>query len=159
MWNLGSNNRGSALVTAMFFITGLTAIATIIVFVTGAERKVAHNEYTHMRAFNSSDAGTEEAINWLRFQAFPPDEDPNNQNKVLDQDNYSALTDPNASHQETNEYLYDITYSGQRWNPEYGTDWVDYNYTVDAQGASAQESSTNIEVQASRLFANTSGGY
>ncbi len=159
MTNLVRNDRGSALVTALFFITGLTAIATIIVFVTGAERKVAHNEYTHMRAFNSSDAGTEEAINWLRFQAFPPDEDPNNQNKVLDLDDFKALYAPNTSNQETNQYLYDITYSGMRWNPEYGTDWVDYNYTIDAQGASAQESSTNIQVQASRLFANTSGGY
>jgi hypothetical protein len=159
MWTFVRNDRGSALVTALFFITGLTAIATIIVFVTGAERKVAHNEYTHMRAFNSSDAGTEEAINWLRIQGFPPDEDPNNDNKVLDQTTHAPLYDPNASYQEDNRYLYDITYAGKSWNPAYGTEWVDYNYTIDAEGASAQESSTNIEVQAGRLFANTSGGY
>jgi len=159
MWTLVRNDRGSALVTALFFITGLTAIATIIVFVTGAERRVAHNEYTHMRAFNSSDAGTEEAINWLRLQIFPPDEDPGNQNKVLDQTAYADLIDPNASYQEDNRYLYDITYVGQGWNPAYGTEWVDYNYTILAEGASAKESSTNIEVQASRLFVNTSGGY
>ena len=159
MLKLIRNDRGSALVTAMFFIVGLTAIATIIVFVTGAERKVAHNEYTHMRAFNSSDAGTEQAINWLRFQAFPPDEDPGNANKVVDQGSYTTLTDPNASYQEDNRYQYDITFSGQRWNPEYGTDWVDYDYQIEAEGASSQQSQTNIEVQASRLFPNTSGGY
>src|SRR5262245_18079799 len=122
MRNLVRNDRGSALVTALFFITGLTAIATIIVFVTGAERKVAHNEYTHMRAFNSSDAGIERAINWLRFQVFPPVEDPGDQNKVMDQNAYTDLTDPNASHQEENKYQFDITFAGQRWNPEYGTD-------------------------------------
>lgn len=159
MWTFVRNDRGSALVTALFFITGLTAIATVIVFVTGAERKVAHNEYTHMRAFNSSDAGSEEAINWLRTQVFPPDEDPGNQNKVMDQTTYAALYDANATTQLDNRYLYDITFAGAQWNPAYGTDWVDYNYTIDAEGASAQESSTNIEVQASRLFANTSGGY
>ena len=153
------NDRGSALVTALFFITGLTAIATIIVFVTGAERKVAHNEYTHMRAFNSSDAGSEEAINWLRIQLFPPDEDPGNDNKVLDQGTYASLYDPNASTQLDNRYQYDITYAGKSWNPAYGTEWVDYNYTIESQGASAQESSTNIEVQASRLFVNPTGGY
>ncbi len=159
MWTLVRNDRGGALVTALFFITGLTAIASIIVFVTGAERKVAHNEYTHTRSFNASDAGSEEAINWLRTQVFPPDEDPGNDNKVMDQTIYADLTDPNATYQEENQYQYDITFDGLQWNPAYGTDWVDYNYTIDAEGASAQQSSTNIEVQASRLFPNTTGGY
>jgi len=159
MRSLVGSERGSALVTALFFITGLTAIATVIVFVTGAERKVAHNEYTHVRSLNSGDAGSELAINWLRRQAFPPDEDPNNANKVMDQTSYTALTDPNATYNEDNRYQIDITQDGFRWNPNFGNDYVDYNYTIESQGASAQESSTNIEVQASRLFVNPTGGY
>ena len=146
------SDRGSALVTAMFFITGLTAIATIIVFVTGSERRVAHNEYTHQRSFNASDAGSEEAINFIRMTV---DEAPlvNDNTKIVDQVAYTDLTDPNASHQEENKYQYDVQFdrlrNGAGW--EYGR-YVLGDFTVEAEGSSVKETSSVIEVQATRRF-------
>lgn len=152
MWTLLRNDRGSALVTALFFITGLTAIATIIVFVTGSERRVAHNEYTHQRAFNASDAGSEEAINLIRTMPDTPEVNPGS--KVVDQNSYSSLYDPNAANQEQNSYQYDVEFVDV--GPAAGWDinmFANFDFTIEAQGASsANESSSQLEVQATRLF-------
>jgi hypothetical protein len=151
MWTTVRNERGGALVTALFFITGLTAIAAIIVFITGSERQVAHNEYTHIRAFNSSDAGSEEGINFVRVLDEPP-LDPDG-TKILDQDTYTTLYDPNASTVEQNEYQYDITLDGMGFRPGWDQDrYIFGDFTVDAEGASAKASSSVIEVQATRRF-------
>jgi hypothetical protein len=151
MLTLVRNDRGGALVTALFFITGLTAIASIIVFITGSERKVAHNEYTHVRAFNSSDAGSEEGINFVRVLSEAPlDADGT---KIVDQDTYTVLYDPDAYTQEENKFQYDVTLDGMGikpgWDPER---YVFGDFTVDAEGASAKASSSVIEVQATRRF-------
>lgn len=152
MWTLIRNDRGSALVTALFFITGLTAIATIIVFVTGSERRVAHNEYTHQRAFNASDAGSEEAINLIRTMTETPEAMPGA--KVVDQDTYTSLYDPNAANQEQNSYQYDVEFDGQAPAPGWDSNmFSNYDFTIDAAGASStNESSSMLEVQATRLF-------
>ncbi len=151
MWTFVRNDRGGALVTALFFITGLTAIASIIVFITGSERKVAHNEYTHARAFNSSDAGSEDAINWVRFTLaeIPLVAD---DTKMVDQTAYTDLTDPNAYSQEENKFQYDVEFDefSFRFGDETRYVWCDF--TLESEGASAKESSSMIEVQASRRF-------
>ena len=146
------SDRGSALVTAMFFITGLTAIATIIVFVTGSERRVAHNEYTHQRSFNASDAGSEEAINFIRVTI---DEAPlvADNTKIVDQVAYTDLRDPNASYQEDNSYQYDVEFDRLWLMPGEQEGMFTFgDFTVEAEGASSQASSSMIEVQATRRF-------
>lgn len=151
MLTLVRNERGGALVTALFFITGLTAIAAIIVFITGSERKVAHNEYTHTRAFNSSDAGSEDGINVIRVLAEAP-LDPDG-TKIIDQDTYTVLYNANAYTQEENKYQYDVTLDGMGPRPGWDQDrYVFGDFTVDAEGASAKASSSVIEVQATRRF-------
>lgn len=152
MLKLVRNDRGGALVTALFFITGLTAIATIIVFVTGSERRVAHNEYTHARAFNSSDAGSEDGINWIRFAVDEAPLDPDG-TKILDQTAYTSLYDPNAYNQEENKYQYDVQFDRLKFLAgEQEGMFVFADFTVEAEGASAKESSSMIEVQATRRF-------
>jgi Tfp pilus assembly protein PilX len=151
MWNLVRNDRGGALVTALFFITGLTAIATIIVFVTGSERRVAHNEYTHTRAFNASDAGAEEAINFIRVMADAPMDNPGT--KILDQTGFTTLYDPSAYTTELNQYMYDVSFDAMTNAPGWNAnEFANFDFTIEAEGASAKESSSIIEVEASRLF-------
>lgn len=151
MWHVTRNDRGSALVTALFFILGLTVLAAIITSIAGSERRVAHNEYTHVRAFNSSDAGNENAINWIRNLAEAPDVAGLGV-KVIDQGTYTTLYDPNAAHAESNKYQYDIVFDGMRHRPGWSPEFVDFDYTIDSEGASSKESSANIEAEASRLF-------
>jgi len=142
------NESGSALVTALFFIIGLSVTAAIIVMVATSEKRVTHNEYTHVRSFYSSDAGGEEAINWIRTS------DPLNifgapQTQVHTVGAFKQLTASGTT--EKNEYKYDIVSDGRGPAPGWSQE---YNYllcTIDSEGRSAQRSDTQIEVQTSRL--------
>lgn len=149
------SDRGSALVTALFFITGLTVAAAVIAMVATSEKRIAHNEYTHTRSFNNSDAGTEEAINWLVLRNTPPvfvaaD------STVRDMGETNLYSSGNY---EENKYEYDVKFDNMHFRPGWPREYIDYDYTIDAEGASAKESSASLEVQASRLFRTANKGY
>ncbi len=145
------NERGSALVTAMFFIVGLTAIATVIVFVTGSERKTAHNEYTHQRSLNSSDAGSERGINWVMTEIPEPPLDADG-TMMLQQQEYTSLTDAQSEHQEDNKYQIDVEFTRMRHALGSQEDmFVFVDYTIDSEGG-AKDASSVIEVQATRWY-------
>jgi hypothetical protein len=144
------NDSGSALVTALFFITGLTVAAAIIAMLATSEKRIAQNEYTHVRSFNASDAGTEEAINWLRLRQSPPRVVDDQTNAVRELDDYSQLY--KSGNYEENKYKYDIEFDRVRFRPGWSREYLDFDYTIDSEGASSQESSAEVEVQASRLF-------
>jgi hypothetical protein len=139
------NNKGTAMVATLFFITALAITATVIVWVTGSERRVSHNEYTHSRAFYSSDAGSETAINWIRTRQFPPD--------IIDADNkyVENLTDYTDLYSD-HKYKYNVKFDRVRFRPGWSKEYLDFDYTIDSQGASVQGSTTRIEVRTSRLF-------
>jgi hypothetical protein len=139
------SNNGSALIATLFFITALAITATVIVWVTGSERRVSHNEYTHQRSFYASDAGGETAINWIRTQQMPP--------RIVNPDsNYvEELMDYIPIH-EDQSYLYTVRFDRVRFRPGWSREYLDFDYTVDSRGASVQESSARIEVRTSRLF-------
>jgi len=139
------NENGSALVTSLFFITALAFTATVIVWVTGAERRVSHNDYTHTRSFYASDAGSETAINWIRTRQIPP--------AIVDADKQfvANITDFVAL-QGDHLYKYDVRFNRVRFRPGWSREYLDFDYTIDSRGASVQESSARIEVRASRLF-------
>jgi Tfp pilus assembly protein PilX len=139
------NDRGTALVATLFFITALAVTATVIVWVTGSERRVSHNEYTHARAFYSSDAGSETAINWIRTRQIPPAIIDLQEKFVENQDEYTVL---HGDH----KYKFDVRFDRVRFRPGWSRDYLDFDYTIDSRGASVQESSTRIEVRTSRLF-------
>jgi len=149
MLNTLRNEQGTALVAALFFITALSVTATVIVWVTGSERRVSHNQYSHSRSFYSSDAGTETAINWIRTQQMPPapvEVVASGNPRVKIEDTYTYIT---GDH----KYKIDITHTGIRfrpgWDPKY---YVDFDYAIDSFGESSSQSETQIEVRVSRLF-------
>lgn len=139
------NDRGTALVATLFFITALAVTATVIVWVTGSERRVSHNEYTHTRAFYSSDAGSETAINWIRTRQIPPAIIDMQEKYVASQDDYTVLHNDH-------KYKFDVRFDRVRFRPGWSREYLDFDYTIDSRGASVQESSTRIEVRTSRLF-------
>ncbi|MGD8414166.1 MAG: pilus assembly PilX N-terminal domain-containing protein [Candidatus Latescibacterota bacterium] len=145
MLKIVRNEKGTALVATLFFITALAVTATIIVWVTGSERRVSHNEYTHTRSFYASDAGGETAINWIRVQQMPPPIIDSEHKFVASQDDYTYLT---SDH----KYQFDVRFDRVRFRPGWSREYLDFDYTIDSRGASVQESSTRIEVRTSRLF-------
>lgn len=139
------SDRGTALVATLFFITALAITATVIVWVTGSERRVSHNEYTHARSFYSSDAGAETAINWIRTQQVPPPIIEPQERLVANEDEY---TDIQADH----KYKYDVRFDRVRFRPGWSREYLDFDYTIDSNGASVNNAQSRIEVRTSRLF-------
>lgn len=156
MQSLICNEKGSALVTTLFFLLGLAVTGAIIAGIASSEKRVTHNEYTHMRAVHSSDAGSEEAINWVRNITstaglmVPPE------TSVNQLQSYTSLASQHVSGQD-NRYRYNVTFIGQRPRPGYqagtsGVSYKDFSFRIDAEGASSQESEAVLEVRADRLL-------
>jgi len=154
MRSLLRNEHGTALVATLFFITALSLTATVIVWVTGSERRVSHNEYSHVRSFYASDAGSEQAINWIRLQTVPPavvEVDGSDQFVKRESDYTYMYTD----HSYKVEVKHRLDAGGNvrlRPRPGWDNSWVDFEYVVDSFGASVTEANTRIEVQAARLY-------
>ena len=144
------NERGSAMVTTLFFLVGLAVAAAVIAMVATSHKRVAENDYTHSRSFYSADAGSESAINWLRVSDRPPTIVNAQTRKVRSMNDYTHLN-VDGNH-ENNMYKYDATYDRVRFRPGWSKDYRDFDYTVDADGSSSLQSSSQIEVQVSRLF-------
>ena len=148
-----TNERGTALVAALFFITALSLTATVIVWTTSSERRSSFNEFSHVRSFYSADAGTEQAINWLRLQPSPPA-------PVLDDgtDLYVKVDSSYTYIEQHHKFRVDVKHKlegGQvklRHRPGWDNSWMDFEYTVDSFGSGATQSDAQIEVQAARLF-------
>ena len=139
------NDKGTALVAALFFITALAVTATVIVWVTGSERRVSFNEYSHARSFYASDAGAETAINWVRTRPIPP--------MIVDaEENFVATLDDYIDVEDDHKYKYDVKFERVRFRPGWSREYLDFDYTIDSKGSSVQESNTRIEVRTSRLF-------
>lgn len=139
------NEKGTALVAALFFITALAVTATVIVWVTGSERRVSFNEYSHARSFYASDAGTERAINWIRLRPIPP--------AIIDaEENFVSSMDDFYDMEDDHKYKFDVRFDRVRFRPGWSREYLDFDYTVDSEGSSVQETSSRIEVRTSRLF-------
>jgi hypothetical protein len=152
MLNAIRNEKGTALVATLFFITALTVTATVIVWVTGSERRVSHNEYTYTRSFYASDAGAETAINWIRTREIPPSIVDIQERYVETQDDFTTLeADPDHPTND-HKYQYDVRFDRVRFRPGWSREYLDFDYTIDSRGASVNQSSTRIEVRTSRLF-------
>ncbi len=154
MKRLLTGNDGSALVTALFFITALSLTATVIVWVTSSERRVTQNEYSQTRSFYATDAGSEQAINWIRTRPFPPDMGPSN--VVVDQTAWTAMT---ADH----KFQFDITFAGKGIPIQEGGHMTQTGtgsgammenciYTIETEGVSSSDAQTAIEVSAAMMF-------
>jgi hypothetical protein len=146
------NEKGSALVTALFFITGLTVAAAIIAMVATSEKRTVQNEYTHSRSFYSSDAGTEAAINWIRER--PIDSAPfpagNLPGSVTQVNNYIDLHGgPNDL---SNKYKYGVDLNTLSPATGYDLSYRNFNFTIDADGAAAGGSNAAVQSQVTRLF-------
>jgi hypothetical protein len=141
---LPKNEDGYAMVMALSFVTALALLAAIIVGVATTEKQTTANETTHTRAFYSADAGGEAAINWLRFQNTPP--------AKLDNDGHVFVPTGYTPLSYKDDYRYDVQYQGKRWRPGWSHEYKDFQYEIESDGSSTQNSEASVEVQALRLY-------
>lgn len=160
MRTLLRDEKGTALVAALFFITALALTATVIVWVTGSERRVAQNEFSHVRSFYASDAGAEQSINFITMLDFAPIPWVDGGDYFIKDD--STETAMHADHKYQAEVKHKLDNNGNpiparpaRGRGYDASVWQEVEYVVDSFGMSASESETRIEVHTARLFRAT----
>ncbi len=138
------NERGSALVMALGALAVLAVIAIAVVAIVISEKRTGLSDYTGSRAFYSADAASEAGVNWLRHQYSPPAQ--------LDSVRHVRVDTTYTTMSHNNRYKYDVTYIRKRYRSGWSNEFKDYEYRVDASGASAQQSQSAIELNATRLY-------
>jgi hypothetical protein len=138
------DERGSALVLALVALGGLALLAIIVVSVATSGKWTEFREYTHTRAFYSADAGGEAALNWIRFQDTPP--------AILDGESNVFVAGSYTPLSGDHEYKYNVQFARKRFRPGWSVEYKDYEYLIKADGASAQQSESVIELRAMRLY-------
>lgn len=152
-WPLGSgaewtataaDRAGFAMATTLLIVLVLSVIAVGAAWLASSERKTSFAEGVHMEALFSADAGTEDAINFLRLSEEPPPIVDFVDNEVRDQGR-TAL-------QGTQAYDYRCRYLRKQPRPGWGIEYLDYDYSVMSSGAASREGRSDVQVVASRLF-------
>lgn len=138
------NERGSAMVMALGALTVLAVIAVVAIAVVITEKRTAQSDYTGARSFYSADAASEAGVHWLRHQYTPP--------AVIDTALHVRVTTTLTSNGPADGYRFDVEFVRKRYRAGWSVEYKDYEYHVDAIGASAQQSASNIEVRATRLY-------
>ena len=139
-----SDERGFAMVMALGTLMILAIIALAMVAIVVAEMRTGSSEYAGARSFYSADAATEAGVNWIRHQYAPP--------AVVDTSSNVRVADTYTTLANNNRYKFDVRYVRRRYRPGFSVEYKDYEYRVDAVGASAQQSLSNVELQATHLY-------
>lgn len=122
----------------------LAVIAIAVVAVVISEKRTTFAEYAGARAFYSADAASEAGVNWIRHQYSPP--------VPVDIASHVHVDTTYTTMSQNNLYKYDVTYIRKRYRSGWSAEYKDYEYRVDAVGASTQQSQSAIEVRATRLY-------
>jgi hypothetical protein len=138
------NERGSVMVLVLGIVAALTGMALIVVAIASSDKWTSFFEYTNTRAFYSADAASEASLGWLRTQASPPPILDGNR-RVRTGAGFIAL---GADH----GYKSDIKFVRKRFAPGWSLEYKNYEYDIEADGASARESEAAVDVRAMRLF-------
>ena len=139
-----NDERGSAMVLALGVLAVLAVLAIIIAGIVAAEKQTQTSEYANSRSFYSADAASEAGVHWIRQQTSPPPVI-DVANNVLTSTGYTLLSNEHR-------YRFDVQYVGKRFRPGWSVEYKDYQYVVQAKGASAGQSESAIEVSATRLY-------
>jgi Tfp pilus assembly protein PilX len=139
-----ANERGSALVLAIGVLAILALLAVIVVSIASSEKWTEFAEYTHQRAFYSADAAGEAGLNWIRLQPNPP--------AIIDANNNVFVAGGFTPLSGDHNYKFDVQYVRKRFRAGWSLEYKDYEYAIDAEGASAKQSEAAIDIQALRLF-------
>lgn len=138
------HERGSAMVMALGAVAVLAVIALVVTAVVVSEKRTHFNDYVGARSFYSADAATEAGVNWVKHQYTPPAIVDSSRN-VFASNNYTAIGN-------NNQYRFDVQYIRKRYRPGWSSEYKDYEYRVNAVGGSAQQTQSNIEMRATRLY-------
>lgn len=122
----------------------LAVLAVVALTVVVMEKRSSSAEYSRNRSFYSADAAGEAGIAWVRRQPSPP--------SLVDSLGHVAVANGYATLSREHRYQYDVRFVRQRVRPGWSVEYNDYEYVVQARGASAQEAQAAVELTATRMF-------
>ena len=139
-----SGERGSAMVMALGVLTVLALLAVIVLTIVSANKRTESSDYANNRSFYSADAATEAGVHWLHTQGSPP--------ALVDTLNHVSVTTAYTTLASDHQYRFNVRYVTKKFRPGWSVEYKDYQYVVEATGASAQQSQAAVNVNAARLF-------
>lgn len=138
------NERGAALVLALTVLTVLALMALLAGSIVVTEMRTDASGYSASRSFYSADAATEAGVNWIRQQLIPAAA-VDSLNDVVVNNAYTTLKD-------SNRYRFNIQFLRRSHRPGWGIEYKDYEYRVDATGASAVAGEAGCQLGVTRLY-------
>ena len=142
---LAAPDRGGfAMVTTLLIVLVISVLALGVAWLAGSEKKTTFAEGVHIRSVLSADAGGEAWINFIRVADTPP--------RITDFGTMTVQDQTETVLQGSQTYAYDCQYLAKRPKPGWGMEYLDYDYTVGAQGRAAAQGQTEVQVLVSRLF-------
>ena len=144
MTNPVNNERGAAMVLVLGVLATLAVLALVVMGVTVSEKRTQFTEYANNRSFYSADAAGEAGVAWIRVQPSPP--------SIVDAQNHVSVSAAYTNLSPDHRYKYDVKFVRKRFRPGWSTEYKDYEYVVEANGASVQQAQAAVELGASRLF-------
>lgn len=139
-----AGERGSAMVLTLGVLTVLALLAVILMSRAVTEKRTTFAEYTNSRSFYSADAAGEAGVNWLRRQYSPPE--------WVDTLKNVSVSNTFITLEGANRYKYNVQFQQKYHRPGWSIEYKDYEYNVDASGASANQSSTELAITVMRLY-------
>jgi Tfp pilus assembly protein PilX len=144
MTDTNRSERGAALVLALGVLAVLAVLALVVVAIVVSDKTSALYDYSSTRSFYSADAATEAGVHWISQQSTPP--------ALLDEQNNVIVSTAFTSLSNDHRYRFDAQFVRKRPRPGWSLEYKDYEYTVAATGASAQQSQSAITLGATRLY-------
>ena len=139
-----TDERGAAMVLVLGVLAALAVLALVVMNIVVAEKKTESADYDNNRSFYSADAASEAGVAWIRRQSNPP--------SLVDTLNHVSVSGAYTALSADDRYKYDVKFVRKRFLPGWSVEYKDYEYLVEASGASAQQTQSAVELGATRLF-------
>jgi Tfp pilus assembly protein PilX len=132
------------MVLVMGVLAVLAVLAMVVLNIVTTEKRTTFTEYTNNRSFYSADAAGEAGVAWIRRQGSPP--------ALMDSLNHVSVATGYTALSNDHRYQFDVRFVQQRFRPGWSAEYLDYEYVVEARGASSQQSEAAVELGAVRVF-------
>ena len=132
------------MVLVLGVLAALAVLAMVVMTIVTSEKRTQFTEYSNNRAFYSADAAGEAGVAWIRRQGSPP--------ALVDSLSHVSVAGAYTALSNDHMFQYDVRYVRKRFRPGWSVEYKDYEYMVEARGASAQQTESAIELGAARLY-------
>jgi len=132
------------MVLVLGVLAALAILALVVMSITVSEKKTESADYDNNRSFYSADAASEAGVAWIRRQPNPP--------ALVDTLSHVSVSTAYTTLNDDDRYKYDVKFVRKRFRPGWSVEYKDYEYLVEARGASAQLSESAVELGATKAF-------